>query len=296
MTTFFSLTIAGFYAVLLSGLSPVSADAQVTSEIVFDAGGRPSAYVTLNDEAEYLFAIDTAAQRTTLGQRIVADLGLTPDPGDRAQVHGAAGVSYLDLYRLNSVELAGHRMEGGLYLSAAAHDDSALGHDGILGQEFFAGPMLVFDFVDRTVSFGGSTMAGLGESLPVELMYGGFAITTISIGGISTRALIDTGASESFANRALMEALGLSENDLSIEESFAGVTQQQSVRYTGYAGDVLLGAVMVDSVAFEFTDSPIFQTFGMSDQPAIILGMDVLGQLSGFAIDYLASEFRHLAD
>jgi len=58
----------------------------------------------------------------------------------------------------------------------------------------------------------------------------------------------------------------------------------------------LLGAVMVDSVEFEFTDSPIFQTFGISDQPAIILGMDVLGQLPGFAIDYRSSEFRHLAD
>ena len=266
-----------------------------STDIVFDAGGRPSAYATVNDQHEYLFAIDTAAQRTALSSRIVDELNLTADPENRARVHGAAGARYLDMYRLSSLELAGRRIEDGLFIGAAvAHDDDDLGHDGILGQDFFAGQQLVFDFEAETVAFGDLSIRDLGERLPLELMYGGFAIVTIEVGGVSTRAVIDTGASESFANPVLMRALDLDPSQLTQAEITAGVTQQSSIRIEGYTGDIVIGDVVIPSVAFEFTDGSIFNTFQMGDAPGIILGMDALGRLPGFAIDYSASEFRHL--
>lgn len=284
---------------LLAGLSSVcasAADTTYSSQIVFDAGGRPSARVTLNDHHDYIFAIDTAAQRTAISPRIVEELELVADPDNRAQAHGSAGVAYLDMYPIASVEMAGRRVENGLYMSAAvAHDDSDIGHDGILGQEFFAGQRLIMDFENRQMSFGDVSAEGLGEAVPVELMYGGFAIANIRINGVELRAVIDTGASTSFGNMELMSALRLEAAGLASSEINAGMTQQASLRYSGFAGEIALGSVVIGDAPVEFTQSPIFSSFRMTGAPGVILGMDVLGQLPGFAIDYQASEFRHLA-
>ncbi|MEE2526384.1 retroviral-like aspartic protease family protein [Hyphobacterium sp. HN65] len=289
------LTIA-----VIAGLSSACANATDTahsSDIVFDSGGRPSARVVLNDQHEYLFAIDTAAQRTAISPQIVDELELVADPNNRAQAHGSAGVTYLDMYPITSVEIAGRRVENGLYMSAAAaHDESDIGHDGILGQEFFAGQRLIMDFEAREVAFGDVSANGLGEAIPVELMYGGFAVANIRINGVEVRALIDTGASTSFANMEMMAALGLDASDLAANEIRAGVTQQTSLRYTGFTGGIALGSVVIDEAPLEFTDSPTFSTFRMVDEPGVILGMDVLGRLPGFAIDYQTAEFRHLAE
>ena len=47
-----------------------------------------------------------------------------------------------------------------------------------------------------------------------------------------------------------------------------------------------LGAIKIGGVALVFGDFHIFQAWGMTDRPAMILGMDVLGTVNAFAIDF----------
>ena len=298
MTTFQSRIATAGIAIAVSINVATACAAQVEtgpyeSPIVFDAGGRPSATVRLNDTADFLFAIDTAAQNSTLGQDIVRALQLQAAPDQRAQVHGTAGVTTLPMYPLTSLEFAGRRVEGGLYISPVeAHDNSQIGHAGIVGQDLFATGEIVFDFVNNTVAFGDGITIGRGPSISADVVYGGFFLVDVTVNGMAATALIDTGARESFANPAMMAALGVSADDadISAETEIMGVGQNRAQRLVGYQATVrIAGAERLAPLVF--IDSPAFRSFNLTDQPALVMGMDVLSQLQGFGLDYEGSTF-----
>tara|TARA_R110002073_G_scaffold75329_6_gene183831 strand:- start:636 stop:1601 length:966 start_codon:yes stop_codon:yes gene_type:complete len=272
-------------------------EAQYSAPINFDRDGRPTAEVRINDRAQFAFAIDTAAQRTAISGTVIDALALQPDPEMQAQVHGVGGAATVPMYRLASLELGGRRLEDGYYLRPVGAHAGNSPHDGILGHDMIATGRIVFDFAGRTVRFGAVSSEGLGDSLPATVMFGGFFLVDISIDGVVTTALIDTGASTSFANAALRDALGLAEGEggLQAVTEVMGVTREAMRLETGFTGDVEIGAVRLADAAIVFTDSPVFATIGLTDRPAIVLGSDVLRRLPGFALDYEAHTFRHFA-
>lgn len=272
------------------------AHANDRTPLVFDAGGRPSAQVSINDQAEFLFAVDTAAQRTGLGAPIIDALALEPDPEMMAQVHGVAGVVTVPMYQLASLEMGERRIEGEHVLSLTGdHDQGGHAHEGILGQDVFAGSQLVMDFQDMELGFDLSAET-LATSLDAQLMLGAFVVVDIEVGGVATRALIDTGAARSFANSPLLHALAEPGAQLVRTTETRGVSQEEIEVIQGLEPVYQMGDVAVPATPLDSIDSPVFPTFGLTDQPAIVLGMDVLGQLPGFAIDYESERFHIISN
>ena len=268
------------------------ADADDRTVLVFDAEGRPSARVTINEQAEFLFAVDTAAQRTGLGAPIIEQLALEPDPEMVARMHGVSGVVTVPMYQLASIEMGARRLEGEHVLSlTGGHDQGAHAHAGILGQDVFAGSQLVMDFEAMELGFDISAEV-LATSLDAELMLGSFVVVDIEVGGVATRALIDTGAARSFANSRLLHELAMPGAELTQTTERRGVSQQEIAVIQGLVPAYRIGDVAVPATPLDSINSPVFATFGLSDQPAIVLGMDVLGQLPGFAIDYQSARFH----
>ena len=68
--------------------------------LAFDEDGRPMTTALLNNEREFLFVIDTAAQVSAIGAPIIEKLSLAPDPENKTQLHGAGGVTMIDLYSI----------------------------------------------------------------------------------------------------------------------------------------------------------------------------------------------------
>ena len=293
----------GLLAVLLGfAVSPAFAgfsDPVREAALGFDSGGRPTVVARINDDQDFVFAVDTAAQRTTLGQDLVATLGLQPDPNERAMAHGAAGVQELDMYRIPRLEAAGHSVSDGLYM-AAAHESEpgSHSHDGILGQEFFTGGVLDLDFEAARMTVSGSPRSrDVSATLPARLMHGGFVLVDITINDVRAVAVIDTGAAESFANLALQQALDVEvgSDGIEVERSTQGITQQESERLIGFRGGYDFNGYRVDAAPVSFTESPIFQVFDLAGTPAVILGMDVLGRMPGLRINYREPSFQILA-
>lgn len=286
-------------ALVLVGGDRSSASPARVAELDFDAGGRPTIAVLVNGEHEYHFAVDTAAQRTMLGYRLVEALDLVPDPENRAQAHGAGGVQTLDMYALGSLEAAGKTTENGLYMAAQKGGHAAGGeHDGVLGQEFFAGTKLTLDFESRSMEVGeipDDTLGRIQSTLGAELVFGGFVWVEIEVDGVPTAALIDTGASESFGNPVLMRELGveIGRDGVESRDRTVGVTQSRQELVEGYRAEYALGATKVGDAPLDFLDSPVFATFGRDKTPAMVLGMDVLGRLPGLVVDYEA-KFLHV--
>ncbi|TGY88358.1 hypothetical protein E5163_11090 [Marinicauda algicola] len=260
--------------------------------IVFDAEGRPAITVRLNDTAEFMFAIDTAAQSTAIGARVIDALALQPDPEHQARLHGASGVRTVPMYLLESIEAGGQRLEDRLVVSLTGeHDQGGHAHDGILGQDVFARGRLSFDFEAMTIGFDGAGARPLAGHLPAEILHGGFFLVQIEIDGVATTAVIDTGAAESFANRTLMEALASENEALSTRREAAGVSQHEMDFRDGYTATLRIGTARLEAVPVAFAEAPIFGAFGLAERPAIILGMNLLSRLPRFALDYDSSHF-----
>lgn len=273
---------------LTAACASATPDSGQTAPITFDAGGRPSATVRLNDARDFLFAIDTAAQTTVIGQGVVDALGLEPDPHRQAQMHGSSGVVMVPMFAIPRIEFAGRVVEDGYYARPAAAHGENIGHDGILGQDVFAGGTLRLDFAAGRVTLDGPLPGS--EGMPVERMFGNFILAEVMIDGVAATAVIDTGAAMSFANPALMAALGVLSDELDTRTSNQGVSQDEMETVEGYRGRITLAGETVDG-PLAFSDAPIFSMFGLTGRPALILGMDALGQLGAITIDYETSRF-----
>ena len=53
-----------------------------------------------------------------------------------------------------------------------------------------------------------------------------------------------------------------------------------------------LGAIMVRSPSMTFADFEIFKHWKLTDEPAMLIGMDVLGLLDTLIIDYRRKELQ----
>ena len=57
---------------------------------------------------------------------------------------------------------------------------------------------------------------------------------------------------------------------------------------------IRLGGITIDRLRVVFGDFEVFRMWGVGDQPAIVLGMDILGTTQAFMVDYRREELRFL--
>lgn len=288
----YPLSIAAVALLVMAQVMAVRAGQAVPMQR--DNNGRPTAKVTINETAEFVFAVDTGAQMTALGRSVIDRLGLSPVPGQNARAHGSGGTALLDMYAIKSLVFAGIRKEN-LTLPMPAHRPHDMGHDGILGADIFGDERIEFDFEGGVIRAGAHDSTTRVQSLPATLLFGTFATIEVQIDRVKATAVIDTGAKDSFGNAALMAALRLSADDrgLSRLSEPTGVTGHEKERIVGFSGALTIGTRTFGDTSIAFMSSPVFQSLGLTDKPALILGIDVLGRFASFAIDYRDSAFEY---
>lgn len=143
-----------------------------------------------------------------------------------------------------------------------------------------------------------STRAAPGNYLvvPVRREFHGLLVADAFVGRVKTKAIIDTGAERTLGNLALREALRIGRDprhhpDLTVVE---GVTADlQSGEYVR-APSLTLGDIQINQIAVTFGDLHVFEVWGYQNEPAIVVGMDVLGTLRTLVIDYKRKELQLL--
>ncbi len=303
----------GAQAAIESQISPpIEQTAEQLSEVIVQAAeprlvaptrrdriGRIWAPVYINDRGPFRLVLDSGANHSGINTHVAEVLGLPPDQSRPVLLRGVTGSATVSTVRVESF-LVGDILFGASQLPIVT--DPLGGADGILGTDGMSGRRIVIDFRHDLITIQRShdqrAEAGF-RTIPFQLVQGNLLQVDASVGGVRTRAIIDTGGQATIANLALRQALERRSAPLSSRpDTITGVTTDVQDGNAAHTPPLLIYASDRGSVVeihyndVTFGDMRIFEHWHMTREPAMLVGMDALGLLDTLIIDYRRHELQ----
>ncbi len=251
-------------------------------------GGRLVAPVMVHGQGPFRFIVDTGANRSAISQALAERLGLMPN--GMGDVHTVSGVISAPL---TGVSGFGY---GGLDLTVSTTVpivESAVlgGEQGLLGVDGMQGRRLRIDFDNRCIEISPARerLRGRGwEAIRGELRFGHLVVVEGRIRNQRLHVLIDTGSDSTLANPAFRDQINgirVSRDRTDYARAYTAgtpIVMESAVLIPRFS----LGSVEVRDITAYVADFHIFRLWEFIDEPALLIGMDVLSQTRAIAIDY----------
>jgi predicted aspartyl protease len=276
----------------------VAADPGIEPEPLFatptrlDRVGRIVAPVYINGQGPFRLVVDTGASHSTLSPELVQKLGLQSHPDERIVLNGVTGIAEVPVVRLEVIRAGDLIIQD--VRAPVIYSSIMAGAEGILGVAGLRKERIFVDFRDDRISIAksGST-ASLQKYMKVSglLVNGGLLAVDVRIGGVTARAIIDTGAERTLGNGALREALRRRNKfkEPTITRVF-GTTEDVSHGEVESAPPIEFGPANISDVRVVYGDFHIFKVWDLEKRPALLIGMDVLGTVGALVIDFRRRE------
>jgi predicted aspartyl protease len=250
--------------------------------------GRIVAPVTIDGHL-FRFVVDTGASHSTVSPSLVQALGLVTDNETQIIVNGVTGTANAPSVVIGSLRVGDLKI-GPLRLPVVWAPLMA-GQDGILGVAGLNIACLSVDFEQNRVAIFGSATRPTRDyvRVPAKKLKSGLITVNASVGGVRAVAVIDTGAQRSLGNLALRDALSRRrgrEEPASEPTDVYGSTSEVVRGEMRGSPMISLGDVRIADVSLVYGEFHIFDVWKMNDKPALIVGMDVLGSVNAFRIDF----------
>ena len=252
---------------------------------------RLSVDVLVNGRGPYRFIVDSGADSSVVGLRIARDLELplaTP-----AILNGMTARNIVDRVRVNQLTV-GSSTIGDLELPALREMD--VGGDGMIGIDALVHQRLMMDFEKHLIKVEDARIPLKRE--PGEIVItarrqnGQLILTHVKAAGYELDAIIDTGSEITIGNLALRDRLLKRNHARFLDVPVVGVTGEEVKLQVARIADLQLGPVMLHDVPMAFADVPPFKMFGLSDEPALLLGTDILDTFRQVSLDFRARKVR----
>lgn len=263
-----------------------------SAELRYDESGRPVISTQVNGKGPFDMVVDTAAQTTFLAPGLVEELQLTPLQTDQ-NISGASGQAQVRTYPLSSLSSDLFSVEG--TVAPGLPNASVTQARGVIGMDLFLQRRLVFDReAGRLFATASGTMGAGFASHAGRAFAGNFIIVPVMLDGVPVQAVIDSGAARTIANDAARSALGYTQNDPRLSETHAvrGATEDATEAHRSSVAVFDIGPARFEDVFVTFSNLPVFRVLGLADQPALILGSDVLNRLPAYAVDFPRAELQ----
>lgn len=254
-----------------------------------DHVGRVTVPVTINGKGPFRFIVDTGANHSTITPDLVQKLGLQPSEAASIVLDGITGsaqVTFVNIDRLQAGEMT---IEATAMPVVSA--DIMGGADGILGAAGFTTNSLMVDFQHNRVAISRNVAAAVRtEAQKVHALRQAHGLITLEtrVGGVPVLAVIDTGSERTLGNLALRDALRMPGRPAAVAQvtSVYGATEKIEAGEIRIAPTIVIQSLRIIDVAIVYGDFHIFKVWEMTDKPAMIIGMDVLGTVPALGIDF----------
>jgi predicted aspartyl protease len=293
-----SLRISVLLCALLAGgaaaaptpeLSP--ADLLFASPTTRDHIGRVVVPVTINGRGPFRFIVDTGANHSTISPQLVRALKLETEQGPMVTLDGITGAGQVSYVAIDSLRAGDFTIEDTV-LPVVAESVMA-GADGILGAAGISTKSLLIDFQHNQVAiapFMGSAARRQGIKIHAARVAGGLIVLNAMVGRVPVRAVLDTGAERTLGNLALRDAVrsqGPQKKGFMAElTSVYGATQEIEAGEIVRVPTISIDSLRIMDAAIVYGNFHIFEVWELQHEPAMILGMDVLGTLAALNIDF----------
>jgi hypothetical protein len=121
---------------------------------------------------------------------------------------------------------------------------------------------------------------------------GQLILTHVLAAGLPLDAVIDTGTEITIGNLALRDKLIRGNREKFVTVPVIGVTGETMNMQVARIAELKLGPITISDVPMAFADVPPFKLFGLSDQPALLLGSDILESFRRISLDFKARKVR----
>jgi predicted aspartyl protease len=258
-----------------------------------DRIGRVMTTVMVNGKGPFRFVIDTGASRSTLAPHLARALNLKHSVGRNVMLNGVTGAAEVPTVAIDSIEIGALKFQD---QNLPVIFTSIMGNaDGILGVAGFKDQRIDVDFKKDRVSVLESNGRRPHFSMVTARAHrneSGLMIVDVRVGRrLKVKAVIDTGAERSLGNLALQNAMNKGRKKReSVGAVVHGATpdiadgEVQSIR------EARIGDMTLTNLEVIFADFHVFKLWGLDKEPALLIGMDMLGVLDRLVIDYRRNE------
>ena len=256
-----------------------------------DRIGRVWVPVRINNKGPFRLVLDSGATHSAVTAKVASQLGLSVKDSPPAMMRGVTGSAVTDTIRVQSLEV-GDLLVGSSLLPIV--DDAFGGAEGLLGTEGMGDKRIYIDFRNDFVNISRSKgrRADVGfQALPLLRGAGKLLVVRASVANVPARAIIDTGAQSSIGNLALRDALERRlRRDKGSIDTITGATGDSQYGEGRPIPRIGLGDLQIQNAHITFGDMHIFSHWDASEEPTILIGMDILGLVDTLVIDYRRQE------
>ncbi len=261
------------------------ADAAQSLKLVQDPTSRLTLGVMVNGQGPFEFLIDTGSDRTVISRELAATLNLPQGP--QVTMHESAGVEDVQTVVIDHLAIGNHRID---HIEAPALSAANLGAAGMLGVDALHNLHIVMDFKAMRLSSSpsrpepsdGHTIVVHGRS-----RFGQLILVDAEVHGVPVYVVLDSGSQLSVGNPALLKLLtgGKPSRDPRLETQIVSVTGRKMTVELDDIAETHIGGLEIRNMPMAFAQLHTFDRFGLTRQPALLLGMDVLSQCQKVSVD-----------
>jgi hypothetical protein len=246
--------------------------------------------VRVNGRGPYRFVVDSGADSSAVGLRIAHDLELPL--GRPVVLNGMTSRDIVDRVKVDSLTIGSSTISN-LELPALREGD--VGGDGLVGIDALAQQRLMMDFEAHQVRIEDARIPVKRVADEIVIIArrsrGQLILTAVTAGNVQLDAVVDTGSEVTVGNSALRDKL-LRHGAHFWTVTATGVTGETMQLQMATIPILRLGPVTLQDVPIAFADLPPFKLFGLADQPALLLGTDLLETFRRISLDFRARKVR----
>jgi predicted aspartyl protease len=237
--------------------------------------------------------LDTGAHRSAVTANVAQALGISTDQSPRVMLRGATGSAVASTIKVDTLSV------GELWVvpdPLPIVADAFGGAQGLLGVDGMQDKRIYIDFRNDFINISRSRNRRADEGFQtLEFLPNSLNLLVVhaQIGRVKVEAIIDTGAQATIGNTALRTALRRDvQRGRYGEDDITGATGDVQTGIGARVSPILIGGISILDAHVTFGDMHIFEMWNLGKEPALVIGMDIIGLLDTMVIDYRRRELH----